>query len=109
MYDWTAASRIGTAPMDALMAYAGAHEKCDKNKKAFKSLEAISLSGDDGVESHTQPSDLMYNWNFGRFDSGDQYYAAAGRDKAAGEKSVLLNGKQRDLVELNRYCRLRDA
>ncbi|RSL52116.1 hypothetical protein CEP53_008197 [Fusarium sp. AF-6] len=44
---------IGTAPMDALIAYAGAHEKCSKNKEAPQRLEAILLSCDDGVESHT--------------------------------------------------------
>ncbi|RMJ13115.1 hypothetical protein CDV36_007227 [Fusarium kuroshium] len=43
---------ISTAPMDAMMAYVGAHEKCDKNKEAFKRLMAILLSRDDGVESH---------------------------------------------------------
>ena len=63
---------IRTAPMDALMADAGAYEKCDKNKEALKRLEAILLSRDDGVESHTQASDLMYNWNLARFDGGDQ-------------------------------------
>ncbi|KAL2683427.1 hypothetical protein Neosp_007897 [[Neocosmospora] mangrovei] len=94
----------GTAPTDALMAYAGAHEKCDKNKEALKSLEVILLSREDGVESHTQPSDLMYNWNFARALTVE----TTGWE-AAGEKPALLNGKQRDLVELNRYCQLRDA
>ncbi|EEU36765.1 uncharacterized protein NECHADRAFT_88656 [Fusarium vanettenii 77-13-4] len=73
---------IRTAPMDALMADAGAYGKCDKNKEALKRLEAILLSRDDGVESHTQALDLIYNWNFARFDGGDQYHAAAGWDKA---------------------------
>ncbi|KAG6362796.1 hypothetical protein INS49_007890 [Diaporthe citri] len=106
---------IGTTPMDALMAYAGAHEKVDKDtpkgqvEAALKRLEAILLSRDDGVESHVQASDLMYNWNFARFDGGDQYHAAASGDKATGEKPALPEDKQDDLVELNRYCRLRDA
>jgi len=106
---------IGTTPMDALMAYAGAHEKVDKNtpkgqvEAALKRLEAILLSRDDGVEAHVQASDLMYNWNFARFDGGAQYHAAATGDKATQEKPALPEEKQKQLLLLNRTCRLRDA
>ncbi|KAL8792887.1 MAG: hypothetical protein Q9195_004529 [Heterodermia aff. obscurata] len=106
---------IGTTPMDALMAYAGAHEKVDSGtdkgqvEAALKRLEAILLSRDDGVESHVQASDLMYNWNFARFDGGDQYHAAASGDKTTDEKPALPKEKQDVLLELNRYCRLRDT
>ena len=59
---------IGTTPMDAIMAYAGAHEGIEGQEKgrieaALKRLESILLSHDDGVETHMQAADMLYNWN----------------------------------------------
>jgi hypothetical protein len=106
---------IGTTPMDTLMAYAGAHERIDGGlvkgeiEAGLKRLEAILLSRDDGVESHAQASDLLYNWNFLRLDGGDQYHAAASGDKTNDGEPILPKKKQDELLELNRFCRLKDA
>ncbi|KAM0266713.1 hypothetical protein ACHAPA_006635 [Fusarium lateritium] len=67
------------------------------------------MSRDDGVAFHVQASDLMYNWNFARFDGRDHYHVATSEDRAAGEKSELPKDQQKELAELNRYCRLRDV
>ncbi|OCT52853.1 hypothetical protein CLCR_09438 [Cladophialophora carrionii] len=107
---------VGTTPMDAVMAYAGAHERIDgketgRIEAALKRLEAILLSRDDGVEAHVQAADMMYNWNYLRFDGGDMYHAAASGDQSQGEggKTTLPADKKLNLLELNRLCRLRDA
>ncbi|KAH7246599.1 hypothetical protein BKA59DRAFT_556265 [Fusarium tricinctum] len=116
---------IGTTPMDAIMAYAGAHEGIEggttgKIEAALKRLEAILLSRDDGVEAHMQAADMMYNWNYSRFDGGDCYHAAAsgeqtktipGQDPKERKKETLKLSpeKQATLSELNRLSRLRDA
>ncbi|KAL7974917.1 hypothetical protein HDV63DRAFT_364666 [Trichoderma sp. SZMC 28014] len=113
---------IGTTPMDAIMAYAGAHEGIAGEEKgrieaALKRLEAILLSRDDGVEAHMQATDMMYNWNYSRFDGGDCFHAAAsgeqtktqGPKKPKKEALRLSPEKQGKLSELNRLSRLRDA
>ncbi|CVL11707.1 hypothetical protein FPRO06_13014 [Fusarium proliferatum] len=116
---------IGTTPMDAIMAYAGAHEGIKGEEKgrieaALKRLEAILLSRDDGVEAHMQATDMLYNWNYSRFDGGDCFFAAAsgdqtkiepGQDPDAKKKETLKLSpeKQATLSKLNRLSRLRDA
>lgn len=107
---------LGTTPMDAIMAYAGAHEGIEGQEKgrieaALKRLEAILLSRDDGVEAHMEASDMLYNWNYSRFDGGECFYAAASGDQSKTKKEPLKLSpeKQASLSELNRLCRLRDA
>ncbi|KAM0426069.1 hypothetical protein ACHAPT_008700 [Fusarium lateritium] len=106
---------IGTTPMDAIMAYAGAHERVKgtdvgRIEAALKRLEAILLSRDDGVESHMQATDMMYNWNYSRLDGGDRYYAAASGDQSNSKgDGNLAPEKKTKLSTLNRLCKLRDA
>ena len=115
---------IGTTPMDAIMAYAGAHERIEGQEKgrieaALKRLEAILLSRDDGVEARVQATDMLYNWNYSRFDGGDYFHAAASGDQTKKELGQgqdqkkdtlkLSPEKQAKLSKLNRLCRLRDA
>ncbi|KAL2214431.1 hypothetical protein CC79DRAFT_1392288 [Sarocladium strictum] len=116
---------IGTTPMDAIMAYAGAHEGIKGQEKgrieaALKRLEAILLSRDDGVEAHVQATDMLYNWNYSRFEGGDCFFAAAsgeqtnvepGKKPEERKKDTLKLpvNKQLKLSELNRLCRSRDA
>ncbi|KAH7320601.1 hypothetical protein B0I35DRAFT_352023 [Stachybotrys elegans] len=116
---------IGTTPMDAIMAYAGAHEGIEggetgRIEAALKRLEAILLSRDDGVEAHMQATDFLYNWNYSRLDGGDCFFAAAsgdqtkpqpGQDPKERKKETLKLSpeKQATLSELNKQTRLRDA
>ncbi|VUC25607.1 unnamed protein product [Clonostachys rosea] len=113
---------IGTTPMDAIMAYAGAHEGIKGQERgrieaALKRLETILLSRDDGVEAHMQATDMLYNWNYSRFDGGDCFFAAASGDQTKAEPGKekkkeplkLSPEKQATLSELNRLSRLRDA
>ncbi|KAK2007340.1 hypothetical protein LZ32DRAFT_593960 [Colletotrichum eremochloae] len=105
---------IGSTPMDALMAYAGAHENMDSGvakrmEAALKRLETLLLSRDDGVEAHAQAADMMYNWNYSRMDGGERYHIDGSRDKSGGGKPMIPKAKQDELAKLNRECRFRDA
>ncbi|KAL6788963.1 hypothetical protein J3E68DRAFT_99163 [Trichoderma sp. SZMC 28012] len=105
---------VGTTPMDALMAYAGAHEADTTNpnddvkkiESALKRLETVLLSRDDGVEAHAQGADMMYNWNYTRLDGGQQYHVSGGE---SGGKPTIPEDKRPDLIKLNDLCRFRDA
>jgi hypothetical protein len=106
---------VGTTPMDALMAYAGAHEKIDGGvqkdiEAALKRLETILLSRDDGVEAHAQAADMLYNWNYLRLDGGDQFHATASGDQTGKhQKPTLPDPKKEELMKRNKICRFRDG
>ncbi|KAI1812466.1 hypothetical protein GGS20DRAFT_587464 [Poronia punctata] len=106
---------VGSTPMDALMAYAGAHQNIDNGIKkdleaALKRLETILLSRDDGVEAHAQATDMLYNWNYSRLDGGDQFHVAASGDQTGKDKKPTIpKEKKKQLIERNQLCRLRDA
>ncbi|KAK0615570.1 hypothetical protein B0T17DRAFT_347175 [Bombardia bombarda] len=101
---------VGTTPMDALMAYAGAHEddqtEIAKVEKALKNLEEALLATDDGVESQAKASDMLYNWNYLRLDGGELFHLS-GSD--GGGKPTVPEHMQMKLIELNQLRRLADA
>ncbi|KAF3909804.1 hypothetical protein ABW21_db0201644 [Orbilia brochopaga] len=104
---------VGTTPLDALTTYADAHKDIENDETTkrleviISKLEKFLLARDDGVETQFEAADLLYNWNYSRFEGGQRYYVAGG-DKT-GSGAVLPDDTLKKLSDLNRQQALYDA
>ncbi|KAK6516194.1 hypothetical protein TWF506_006105 [Arthrobotrys conoides] len=104
---------VGTTPLDALTTYANAHKDIEKDKTTkrleviISKLEKFLLARDDGVETQFEAADLLYNWNYSRFEGGQRYYVA-GSD-STGSGAALPEDTLDKLSDLNRQQALYDA
>ncbi|EGX49227.1 hypothetical protein AOL_s00078g611 [Orbilia oligospora ATCC 24927] len=105
---------VGTTPLDALTTYAEAHKDIEQNPTIkrleiiISKLEKFLLIKDDGVETQFEAKDLLYNWNYSRFEGGQRYYVAGGDDKP-GSGAGLPDTTLTNLSDLNRHQALFDA
>ncbi|KAK0732481.1 hypothetical protein B0T21DRAFT_369068 [Apiosordaria backusii] len=101
---------VGTTPMDALMAYAGAHQgdgtTVGEVERILKKMEEALLATDDGVESQAKASDLLYNWNYLRLDGGQLFHFSGSE---SGGKPTIPDDKRDNLAALNRHQRFADS
>ncbi|CAI4214895.1 unnamed protein product [Parascedosporium putredinis] len=104
---------VGTTPMDALLAYARAHQDIDTKElgrleELILGLETHLLARDDGVETQQQARDLLYNWNYVRADGGQAWNISGKTTKESGAARPDP-GLLGDLRTLNREQQLMDA
>ncbi|KAK6349289.1 hypothetical protein TWF730_010039 [Orbilia blumenaviensis] len=103
---------VGTTPLDALTTYADAHKDIEQDETTKRleviihKLEKFLLARDDGVETQFEAADMLYNWNYSRFEGGQRYYVA-GSDK--GSSAALPDDTLSKLSDLNRQQALYDA
>ncbi|KAF3908355.1 hypothetical protein AA313_de0208908 [Arthrobotrys entomopaga] len=104
---------VGTTPLDALTTYAEAHKDIEKDptikrlEVIISKLEKFLLIKDDGVETQFEAKDLLYNWNYSRFEGGQRYYVA-GSDKP-NSGAIIPEDTLIKLSDLNRHQALFDA
>ncbi|KAL2262121.1 hypothetical protein VTK26DRAFT_2419 [Humicola hyalothermophila] len=96
---------VGTTPMDALLAYLGAHQETELERDLF-ALAPLLRAQNDGVQAQRVATDELQSWGFSRQSGGVHWHFQGEAHQATLEPSP---DEVRSLAQLNDVQRLGDA